>query len=496
MKMTRCLLASLVVLIFCAPSFGQAVVNSRLTGAVTDSSGASIAGAQVMLTETSTGLVRHAQTDTDGSYTFPDLPTGDYQIDVKKEGFSAYVQRKIVLEVGSNPTLNVVLQVGAVNQEVTVSGSAAMVETHSNIIGQVVNQQEVVDLPLNGRDAMQLLTLTPGAQVNNIGQFNNLLSFPSQYTVAFVGTNPGAGTYVLDGGNSGDIQELSAFPLPLPDALQEFKVDLTAVPAEYGMHSSATVNAITKSGTNEFHGDAFEFVRNYAFNARSFYSPFRDPLKRNQFGGVIGGPIRKDKLFFFGSYQDTIVRDQTSSSANVPTAQEMAGDFTTFASTACRPVAVPLKAPFVNDMIPSSDVIQVAKNIAALLPTSPDTACGILSFTTRVRANDNEELAKVDYHQSDKNTIFVRYFRDHFDLPPDETSPLTLNQSIQDDAYQDVTIGDTYLVSNTIVNSLHANLNRAKNVKGVADLPGIETPTQLGVGGTSTARFRIIPPSP
>ncbi|HEY6442242.1 MAG TPA: carboxypeptidase regulatory-like domain-containing protein [Candidatus Acidoferrales bacterium] len=489
MKMTRCLLASLVVLIFCAPSFGQAVVNSRLTGAVTDSSGASIAGAQVMLTETSTGLVRHAQTDTDGSYTFPDLPTGDYQIDVKKEGFSAYVQRKIVLEVGSNPTLNVVLQVGAVNQEVTVSGSAAMVETHSNIIGQVVNQQEVVDLPLNGRDAMQLLTLTPGAQVNNIGQFNNLLSFPSQYTVAFVGTNPGAGTYVLDGGNSGDIQELSAFPLPLPDALQEFKVDLTAVPAEYGMHSSATVNAITKSGTNEFHGDAFEFVRNYAFNARSFYSPFRDPLKRNQFGGVIGGPIRKDKLFFFGSYQDTIVRDQTSSSANVPTAQEMAGDFTTFASTACRPVAVPLKAPFVNDMIPSSDVIQVAKNIAALLPTSPDTACGILSFTTRVRANDNEELAKVDYHQSDKNTIFVRYFRDHFDLPPDETSPLTLNQSIQDDAYQDVTIGDTYLVSNTIVNSLHANLNRAKNVKGVADLPGIETPTQLGVGGNFYSPF-------
>ena len=198
---------------------------------------------------------------------------------MKKEGFNSYVQQNIVLEVGSNPTVNVALQVGAVNQEVTVSASAAMVETHSNIIGQVVNQQEVVDLPLNGRDAMQLLTLTPGAQVNNIGQFNNLLSFPSQYTVAFVGTNPGAGTYVLDGGNSGDIQELSAFPLPLPDALQEFKVDLTAVPAEYGMHSSATVNAVTKSGTNEFHGDAFEFVRNSLFNARSFFAPVRDPLK-------------------------------------------------------------------------------------------------------------------------------------------------------------------------------------------------------------------------
>src|SRR6185437_2239725 len=154
MKMTKCFLVSLAVLWFCAPSFGQAVVNSRLTGVATDSSGASVAGAQVVLTETGTGLVRHAQTDTEGSYTFPDLPVGNYQIDVKKEGFSAYVQRNIVLEVGSNPTLNVVLQVGAVNQEVTVSAAAAMVETHSNIIGQVVNQQEVVDLPLNGRDAM------------------------------------------------------------------------------------------------------------------------------------------------------------------------------------------------------------------------------------------------------------------------------------------------------------------------------------------------------
>jgi hypothetical protein len=489
MKVARYLLASLAVLLFCGSSFAQAVVNSRLTGVVTDSSGASVAGAQVVLTETHTGLVRNTQSDADGSYTFPDLPTGNYQIDVKKDGFNAYVQKNIVLEVGSNPTLNVVMQVGAVSQEVTVSASAAMVETHSNIIGQVVNQQQVVDLPLNGRDPMQLLTLTPGAQVNNIGQFNNLLSFPSQYTVAFVGTNPGAGTYLLDGGNSGDIQELSAFPLPLPDALQEFKVDLTAVPAEYGMHSSATVNAVTKSGTNEFHGDAFEFVRNSLFNARSFFAPVRDPLKRNQFGGVIGGPIRKDKLFFFGAYQDTIVRDATSSSATVPTAQELTGDFSTFASTACRPTAVTLKAPFVNNMIPSSDIIQVAKNIAALLPTSPDLACGTLSFATRVRTNDNEEVAKVDYHQSDKNTMFVRYFRDHFVLPPDFTSPLTLNQSIQNDSYQDVTVGDTYLVSNTIVNSLHANLNRAKNVKGVPVLPGIETPTQLGVGGNFYSPF-------
>jgi len=489
MKIAKCFLVSLAMLFLCAPSFAQAVVNSRVSGVVTDSSGASIAGAQLVLTQTGTGLVRSTQSDADGSYTFPDLPTGNYQIEVKKDGFKNYLQQNITLEVGSNPTVDIILQVGAVDQQVTVSAEAAMVETHSNIIGQVVNQQQVVELPLNGRDPMQLLTLTPGAQVNNIGQFNNLLSFPSQYTVAFVGTNPGAGTYLLDGGNSGDIQELSAFPLPLPDALQEFKVDLTAVPAEYGMHSSATVNAVTKSGTNQFHGDAFEFVRNGLFNARSFFAPVRDPLKRNQFGGTIGGPIKKDKLFFFGAYQDTIVRDATSSSATVPTAQEMTGDFSTFASTACRPTAVTLKAPFANNMIPSSDIIQVAKNIAALLPASPDTACGTISFTTRVRTNDNEELAKIDYHQSDKNTMFVRYFRDHFDLPPDFTSPLTLNQSIQNDSYQDVTVGDTYLVSNTVVNSFHANLNRAKNVKGVPFLPGIQTPTQLGVGGNYYSPF-------
>jgi Carboxypeptidase regulatory-like domain len=490
MKMVRCFLVSFAFLFFCASSFGQAVVNSGLSGVVTDPSGASVAGAQVGLKQTSTGLTRATQTGADGSYTFPDLPTGNYQIEVKKEGFNDYLQRDIILEVGSSPTVNVGLQVGSVGQKVTVSANSATLETNSNIIGQVVNQQQVVELPLNGRDPMQLLTLTPGAQVNNIGQFNNLLSFPSPYTVAFVGTNPGAGNYILDGGNAGDIQELSAFPMPFPDALQEFKVDLTGVPAQYGMHSSATVNAITRSGSNEFHGTAFEFVRNEIFNARSFYAPQRDPLKRNQFGGTIGGPIRKDKLFFFGAYQDTRVRDQSTSSAFVPTAQELAGDFSTVASTECRPTAVQLKGPFnAQNMIPSADVIQVAKNIAALLPTSPDPKCGGITFTTRVRTNTDEEVAKVDYNQSDKNTMFVRYFRDHFDLPPDFTSPLTLNQSIQNDSYQDVTVGDTYLISNTIVNSLHANLNRAHNVKGVPNLPGIQTPGELGVGGNYYSPF-------
>ncbi len=293
--------------LLCTGSWAQSVENSRVTGLVTDPSGATVAGAQVQMTQTGTGLVRTVETNGDGTYTIPDLPSGAYQLQVRKEGFNTYVQSGIVLQVGSNPTLDVSLQVGSTAQAVTVTANAAIVETHSSSVGEVVNHQEILDIPLNARDPMQLLTLTPSAVV--AGGYNTALDFPNPYTIAFAGTSPGVGTYILDGGNDNDAHTSDSYPLPFPDALQEFSAVLTAVPAQYGMHSSATVNAITKSGSNEFHGDAFEFVRNGDFNARSFYAPRRDPLKRNQFGGVLGGPIRKDKLFFFGAIQDTIVRD-------------------------------------------------------------------------------------------------------------------------------------------------------------------------------------------
>ena len=165
MSVAKCVLVFVFAVLLCTTSWAQSVENSKVTGVVTDPSDAPVAGAQVQMTQTGTGLVRTVMTNGDGSYTIPDLPTGDYQLQVKKEGFNTYVQSGIVLQVGSNPTLNAALQVGTVTQAVTVTANAAIVETHSSSIGEVVNHQEILDIPLNARDPMQLLTLTPSAVV-------------------------------------------------------------------------------------------------------------------------------------------------------------------------------------------------------------------------------------------------------------------------------------------------------------------------------------------
>jgi hypothetical protein len=481
MRIAKYVLVIVFGALLCTGSWAQSVENSRVTGLVTDPSGATVAGAQVQMTQTGTGLVRTVETNGDGTYTIPDLPSGAYQLQVKKEGFNTYVQSGIVLQVGSNPTLDVGLQVGSTTQAVTVTANAAIVETHSSSIGEVVNHQEILDIPLNARDPMQLLTLTPSAVV--AGGYNTALDFPNPYTIAFAGTSPGVGTYILDGGNDNDAHTSDSYPLPFPDALQEFSAVLTAVPAQYGMHSSATVNAITKSGSNEFHGDAFEFVRNGDFNAKSFYAPRRDPLKRNQFGGVLGGPIRKDKLFFFGAIQDTIVRDVSNGNvAFLPTEQELAGDFKTATSTQCLAKAVTLKAPFVNNMIsPTAFSEPSLKLVADELPVPADQACGSITYPIKVATTDKSIVGRVDYHITDKNSLFVRYYYASFFLPPDTTNILTLETPDQAARYQTVTLGDTYLLSSRAVNSFHANVNRQAVKKGFD--PGVETASQLGVGG-------------
>jgi hypothetical protein len=494
MRLATWFLVLAVALCLCTNARGQAVSNSRVDGAVSDSSGASVPGAQVQITNTETGIVRTIVSGADGSYTIPDLQPGTYTLQVKKEGFSTYDQTGIVLDVGSTPTVDVVLQVGSTSQTVEVTAVSTAVETHSNSVGQLVDHQEILDLPLNGRDPMQLILLTP-ATTNGGGGYNGVYDFPEPTTVAFAGTNPGEATYYYDGGNGNDAHSNGPYPLPFPDALEEFKVDSSSVPAEYGMHAAGSINAITKSGSNQFHGDLFEFVRNYIFDARNYFTTValgRDELKRNQFGGVIGGPIKKDKIFFFAAFQDQIQRDSSAPTSFVPTAAMLTGDFSAFASLACNPSgAKTLKVPsttlvpvppyqFVGNMINPLAFSAPSVKLAGLLPTTTDP-CGKIQY---VQQNDPDEqwvVGKVDFHINDKSSIFVRYFLARYNLPFDTANFLTLNQSSQFDKYQDAEVGWTYLISNTMVNSIHTGVNRALATK--ASPPGVVTAGDLGVPG-------------
>ena len=205
----------------------------------------------------------------------------------------------------------------------TVEASAAQVETRSTAIGSVVTNQQVAEMPLNGRDPHELIFLAGMATYPGAGSMNTVRNYPT-VVVSVAGGNGDGVAYLLDGTMWQDPYNSLSLPLPFPDALQEFKVETSAAPAQYGNHATATVNAVTKSGTNEYHGDLFEFLRNGDLNARDAFAPMRDTLKRNQFGGVVGGPVLprfKNKLFFFGGVQRTSLRsDGTQNNAHIPDA--------------------------------------------------------------------------------------------------------------------------------------------------------------------------------
>ena len=244
------------------------VSTAQIQGTVQDSSGLAVQGAEVKATQTATGAVRTVTTGADGGYVLPDLPIGPYQVEVTKEGFSKYVQTGIVLQVASNPTIPLTLKVGQVTEQVSVQADAALVETQATGVGNVMENQRILDLPLNGRNPADLIQLA-GAAVAPGGTFNaSSRSFQGQsggegYAVA--GGQTSSVAYLLDGAIHNNPFDGLNLPLPFPDALQEFKLETSALTAQNGIHGGAAVNAVTKSGANEFHGDLFEFVRNNVF---------------------------------------------------------------------------------------------------------------------------------------------------------------------------------------------------------------------------------------
>src|SRR3989442_5728811 len=344
-RITRTLFVSLAVVLGCAAAWAQG--TAELSGTVKDQSGAVLPGVEINATQTATGAKRSSVTDETGNYVLQTLPIVPYMLEAGLPGFKTYVQSGIVLQVGTNPQINIVLQIGQVAEQVEVQADAALVETRSTGIGQMIDNQRVLELPLNGRQATELIFLVGVATQTTDGSLNSgVRNYPTTVISVAGGANGGL-NYFLDGGTHNDPENNLNLPLPFPDALQEFKVETSGVSAQYGHHSAGTVNAVTKSGTNAFHGDIFEFVRNGSMNARNAYALTNDGLKRNQFGGVIGGPIVKNKLFFFAGEQTT--KQRSSPSANkrfIPTPQIVNGDFTTFASPQCQGRDVTLAAPF------------------------------------------------------------------------------------------------------------------------------------------------------
>ncbi len=272
--------AILVTVATASSAVAQSVSSAQLSGVVRDSSGGALPGADVTVTKIDTGAVRSAVTGVDGAYVFPNLPVGPYQLKVELQGFNTYQQDGIVLQVSSNPQINVTMAVGTVSETVTVVANSAMVETHSTGIGQVVDNQRVIELPLNGRQATELIFLAGLATSAPAGDLNTNKNFPT-VTISVAGGQANGMTYIMDGGTHNDPFNNLNLPTAFPDAMQEFKVETSSLPARYGHHAASAVNIITKSGTNTFNGSAFEFNRDYHFNAKNHFATTRDSLRRN-----------------------------------------------------------------------------------------------------------------------------------------------------------------------------------------------------------------------
>jgi len=466
----------------------QAVSTSQVSGAVQDATGATVPGAQVKMVQTDTGALRTVLSGPDGAYLLTNLPIGPYRLEVSKEGFANYVQTGIVLNVNTNPTFNVTLKVGGVTEQVMVQAEAVSVETHSTGVGQVIDHQSVVELPLNSREPTQLILLAGVATTQGVvaNDLNSNKNFPT-VTISVAGSNANQISFTLDGGTANNPFNGLNQPLPFPDALQEFKVETSALGAQNGQHAGAAVTVATRSGGNEIHGNVFEYVRNYLFNGRSATALVRDSLKQNQFGGTLGGAIVKNRLFYFVGGQGTIKKSNPANSTGFSmTPAMLAGDFRTIASTACQTRAITLSAPFVGNVIPQAQMDPIAMKIAKLLPANNlQNDCGLFTYATGANQNQYQFPVKVDYTANAKQSLYARYMISNNDTPL-QSDPNNLlftgSQTGQTNTIHSVVLGDTYVISPSVVSSTHIGADRGISPRF---LPPFKTPGDFGIPVTS-----------
>jgi len=396
-------------------------VTGSITGVVTDPSGGVVPNAKATARNSGTGAVFTAMSDQDGAYWIRNLPVGNYDTVVEAGGFQKFEAKDVRLQVNEIARIDVKLNVGSTSDTITVDANAVTVDTTTSTLKTVVDQKRIEELPLNGRNATQLMRLVVGVTSDPNANVTSGTTYPGTVPVSVNGGRSNATNFVLDGAQNNDVYSNAPSPLPNPDALQEFSVQTNNFSAEFGRQSGGVVNAITRSGTNELHGSAFEFLRNQALNATNFFSPVvngkkvQDGLKRNQFGGTIGGPVifpklynGKDKTFFFFSYQSTIIkRAPVSALRVVPTAAQKNGDFSALLPRTIRDHTT--GQPFPGNIIPQARLNAAAKTILGFIPNP--ASGNTISTAAPNDSNDDQLLARGDHALSANNRISGRYYR-------------------------------------------------------------------------------------
>jgi len=514
-------LAAILLLALLVPSLmAQSSGTSALTGVVKDPSGASIPNVTVTLTSNATAQVRTATTGADGSYRFVLLPPGDYKVRFAAAGFKTAEVSSITLNVTETPTLDRTLDVGAQSEEVTVSATAEVLQTQTSTLGTVVGSQTMTDTPLASRNYTQVLALSAGAAAN----VENAAAFgKGTLNMAVNGGTIEQNNFQMDGvsvvnafgaGIAGDCGIYVGIAIPSPDAIAEFKVQTSTFDASYGRNPGANVNVVTKSGTNNFHGTLFEFFRNEDLNANSFFqnslgNGSKQVLKQNQFGGTFGGPLKKDKLFFFGSYQGTRQRNGVAASgtSNVTLPPLPGGDRSAAAYQQALGAAfcpqnhpgVPAYETGLGGLFagPPFNQVQVAcdgSNISPVamaiirsknpdgsyyIPGSTNGGFQNVTYSSPAKYTGDQYLANVDYLLNSKNTLAMRYlFSEDPQVTPFGIAGLPGMPTHSYYANTNSTLKLTSILSSNWVNEAHAAMQR--NLANGSDLTPQYTPASIG----------------
>jgi hypothetical protein len=463
----------LLVIFIAVSSWGQ-TSTATIFGTAADASGASIVGAQVTATNSATGVSRTVTSNDSGNYTIPFLPVGTYVLDAKKNGFQTFARNNVAVGVGASIRVDVVLKVGSVETAVNVSSELPQINTLDASVGHTVDNVEVQNLPLVNRDPYSFLTLTPGITSNTT---NNALGYQQQVVAVngasydrLSGNLGGSLGFYLDGGFNNQGLRQTGNLAPNPDAVQEFRVTTNNYSAEFGHYSGGIVNLVTKSGTNSFHGSAFEFLRNDKLNATPWNVPNKPSLHRNQFGGTFGGPIVKNKAFFFFSYSG--LRQKTTAlppKATVPTALERNGDFS---QSSVKPINPATKATYPGNIVPLDPVAKAIldKYIpTANLPNNQYQAELPNPFDT------NEFIGRVDYQISSAHQLSGSYFNTYGNnLEPISGAGggnIPWSSRSFDWKQHNVTMNETWTISGNSVNQFV--LNYVRNFGGRLNTPAL-----------------------
>jgi hypothetical protein len=509
-------LVCLLVMSFCAGVAAVRVTGQEIAGSirgtVLDASGAVVSGARVTALETETGLQRETVSDGQGAYVFVELPVGHYRIETEAKGFQKYVQEGISLDVNETAAVVIHLAIGTPTESVHVAADASPIETTTTNLGKTVGERDVLDLPLNGRDFAQLGLLQPGVFPLTPGLQEAGGSLRNGQAYAVNGQRPESNNFLIDGANNYNAVD-GGLVIQLPiDSIAEFRILTHTASAEFGHSTGSTTNIITRTGTNSFHGDLWEFVRNNAFDAKSFFAADTEPLKRNQFGGTFGGPIRKDKTFFFGYYEGLRNRQGETVSATVPTQAERGGDFgelctgiggTFDGSGMCsnpngqllNVFAQPNPQPVPFNKLPGIDPF--AASLLPLFPLPNDPTLGPNGFiSTQTLSQNNDQFGvRVDHYLTSRDVLNFRYmFSQGNTVDPLSTAgadvpgwPVGENQRAQNFVAQ-----ETRTFSPSVVGVLRASFLRNKFLFNEA--VNHETPASLGFDYTPSLEAAIGPP--